>query len=279
MILLAVSCSTNTSDPVKETFPSIRKDADKTAMVTKFYNVSAGFIEIIDEEDVDLKEYFKRLGVTFPKGSHIKHVSSVSRLVVTNTLINNVRVEEILQQLNIQPTQIRFTAEVIKVNRKYIQLGDHNTLAGVLKNLANNKKETITSFRHTSMNGLEALISDIETQAVTLNDKGEIRLVDIGHTLEVTGQVDPDGYSAQVEFKWIMSTINGEADVLVAGKKVEVNLISKKIIETCIMIWDGETFYQEISGKGAKERIFLKLRLQLVRPDGFLLRPSKKRKK
>jgi len=66
-------------------------------------------------EEVDLKEFFKEMGVEWPNKSQIKFVSGLGKLVVANTLENLTVFEKVLSILNVVPYQIEIEARFIEV--------------------------------------------------------------------------------------------------------------------------------------------------------------------
>jgi len=66
-------------------------------------------------EEVDLKEFFKEMGVEWPNRSSIKFVSGLGKLVVANTLENLTVFEKVLSILNVVPYQIEIEARFIEV--------------------------------------------------------------------------------------------------------------------------------------------------------------------
>ena len=103
-------------------------------METKFFNVPAGMLEIIPNSD-DLavgddaggnggqnwQNYFKNMGVTFPGGAKLSFVTSVNRLVVTNTVANNQLIQEIIDNLNTGSAQVNVEAKVVDISWNAMQ--------------------------------------------------------------------------------------------------------------------------------------------------------------
>lgn len=65
---------------------------------------------------VDPLSFFQNYGVDFPEGAKIAYNSRTSRLIVTNTPTNLRKVEQILRELNIQPTQVTIESKFIEIS-------------------------------------------------------------------------------------------------------------------------------------------------------------------
>ncbi len=101
---------------------------------TRFYPVDAGFMRaevtrsiggFADDDDddddaggaVDPRQFFESLGVEFPQGARISHDPRTSKLIVTNTPESLRKVEEILRELNVQPTQVTIEAKFVEIRQ------------------------------------------------------------------------------------------------------------------------------------------------------------------
>lgn len=105
---------------------------------TRFYPVEAGVLDAertrsgnlaIGEGDawgggaaadggaaqVDLQEFFTGLGVDFPADSKISYFQRTGRLIVHNTPENLRKLERVLQEINVTPTQVTIEAKFIEV--------------------------------------------------------------------------------------------------------------------------------------------------------------------
>ena len=113
-------------------------------MITRFYPVKVGIFdmerttqaEALDEWGVDedagaqteesgigsqnIKQYFSDLGVNFPEESTIAFDQRTSKLIVHNTEQNLRKIEEILRELNITPTQV-IEAKFVEINQEDLE--------------------------------------------------------------------------------------------------------------------------------------------------------------
>ncbi|MDE0837937.1 MAG: type II and III secretion system protein, partial [Kiritimatiellae bacterium] len=63
------------------------------------------------------KEFFGRLGVTWPRGSSIQYISSIGKLLVANTAENLTVFEEKLADLDVVPRQIEIEARFVEIGQ------------------------------------------------------------------------------------------------------------------------------------------------------------------
>jgi general secretion pathway protein D len=68
-------------------------------------------------EGADWKAAFEDMGVKWPKGSSIKYVSAMGKLIVANTDDNLTVFEQILEQLNVVPNQVEIEARFVEVSQ------------------------------------------------------------------------------------------------------------------------------------------------------------------
>jgi type II secretory pathway component GspD/PulD (secretin) len=111
--------------------------AQEPAMITRSYSVVPGVEERIgtisaelgtagDEADFiaigtsnltrergDWKTFFETMGVPFPEGASIRYVPSIGKIVITNTPENVAKFEEVLADLNVEPSQIEIEAHFV----------------------------------------------------------------------------------------------------------------------------------------------------------------------
>lgn len=116
-------------------------------MELRFYSVEAGVFDTIrtrtssagfdtgDDDDEDttteesdgrsqserLRDYFTERGVEFPQGSKIAWNARTSKLIVYNTLENQRRIEKILIEENVMPTQVTIEAKFVEVQQTDLQ--------------------------------------------------------------------------------------------------------------------------------------------------------------
>ncbi len=74
--------------------------------------------DALDTGGADWKESFGQMGVTWPKGSSIKYVSAMGKLVVNNTANNLTVFERVLAELNVVPSQIEIESRFVEVGQK-----------------------------------------------------------------------------------------------------------------------------------------------------------------
>jgi general secretion pathway protein D len=69
----------------------------------------------------ELKDYFEKMGVKFPKGSSITYNSAIGKVIVGNTAENLAIFERILPELNVVPKQVEIEARFVEVNETDLQ--------------------------------------------------------------------------------------------------------------------------------------------------------------
>jgi Flp pilus assembly secretin CpaC/tetratricopeptide (TPR) repeat protein len=80
---------------------------------------------------VNVQQFFESFGVQFPFGARISYYSRTGKLVVHNTSDNLRKVERILQEINITPTQVTIEAKFVEVDQTSLEsLGFDWTLLG-----------------------------------------------------------------------------------------------------------------------------------------------------
>ncbi|MFA5204915.1 MAG: hypothetical protein WC708_10990 [Lentisphaeria bacterium] len=126
--------------------------ADKSVplkdLETRFYSVEAGVLDSTktrkaksikgkegdsEEEDTgaegasaggvatdaqSLKAFFQSFGVDFPTGSRVAYNQRTSKLIVHNTPENLLKVEKVLNEINVTPTQVTIEAKFVEVNQQ-----------------------------------------------------------------------------------------------------------------------------------------------------------------
>jgi Flp pilus assembly secretin CpaC/tetratricopeptide (TPR) repeat protein len=90
------------------------------SMETRYFPVSATVAEsVVTPEGGDKPDWmahFKKFSIEFPPGAKIAYVAGVSRLVVTNTDENLIKIESIIRQLDIPTTQVSIEAKILDVD-------------------------------------------------------------------------------------------------------------------------------------------------------------------
>lgn len=138
--------------------------ADKSVplkdLETRFYSVEAGVIDSAktrkaksikgrdgdtEEEDTgaeagtgggiatdaaSLQKFFRDFGVDFPTGSRVAYNQRTSKLIVHNTPENLVKIEKVLQEINVTPTQVTIEAKFVEVNQQNMEALGFNWLLG-----------------------------------------------------------------------------------------------------------------------------------------------------
>lgn len=68
-------------------------------------------------EKGDIRKFFEDAGVPFPAGTSIAYNSSISKLIVANTPDNLEKLEQILSEINAQPSQVEIEARFVELNQ------------------------------------------------------------------------------------------------------------------------------------------------------------------
>jgi len=107
-------------------------------MVTRFYPVSSSVFNVlketgeragglIDDDSVDVggetsvEEYLKAMGVKFNAGAKVNYIEGVSRLVLTNTVTEQRRVQKILNELQVEAAQVIVESKFVEINQSNIE--------------------------------------------------------------------------------------------------------------------------------------------------------------
>ena len=112
------------------------KSVQLDTMEVRFYNVPAGFLDLVsetvtvtdivdsgigdaggDETKKSVSAYFNEFGVLFDAGAQISFIQSVNRLVVKNTPTEHAKVERILKELAPAANQIVVESKFYEVNQ------------------------------------------------------------------------------------------------------------------------------------------------------------------
>jgi type II secretory pathway component GspD/PulD (secretin) len=105
-------------------------------VVTRLYPVQPSILDVIVEREEntdrtgefvemgssrtsmkksDVKDFFEKSGVQFPKGTSISYNPTISQLIVANTLENLEVFERILSRLNVIPNQVEIEARFVEI--------------------------------------------------------------------------------------------------------------------------------------------------------------------
>jgi general secretion pathway protein D len=107
-----ISRSYNVLPTLQERVSSVRREMGSSQRDT------GGFMEPIadlDDTRADWKEFFKSMGVEWPDGSSVAYVPSIGKLQVANTEENLSKLESVLEDLNVTPSQIEIEARFVEV--------------------------------------------------------------------------------------------------------------------------------------------------------------------
>jgi len=231
--------------------------ADKSVplkdLETRFYSVEAGVIDSAktrkaksikgkdgdtQEEDTDtsgqgssgiatdaasLQKFFRDFGVDFPTGSRVAYNQRTSKLIVHNTPENLVKIEKVLQEINVTPTQVTIEAKFVEVNQQNIEALGFNWLLGTYnptnyfldkgsdKNAFKIFKQipgASSPFDSQLSNGLRGFSSALATSGDSLFAPKDGNILNI------------DGVIGNTEFQVMISALSqsGQADLLSAPK-------------------------------------------------------------
>ena len=80
----------------------------------------------VEEEDggaaaQDLMQFFYDFGISFPQGARISYYQRTGKLVVHNTPENLRKIEKVLQEINVTPTQVTIEAKFVEVVQNDLQ--------------------------------------------------------------------------------------------------------------------------------------------------------------
>ena len=108
-------------------------------VITRLYPVQPSILDvIIEKEDVDfdtdddegfgfqastrttirrgdVKDFFQKAGVPFPVGTSITYNAGISKLIVANTPENHDKLERVLAEINLTPSQVEIEARFVEV--------------------------------------------------------------------------------------------------------------------------------------------------------------------
>ena len=144
--------------------PSVQIDE----MVTRFYPVNSSVFASLQEsapqgggndlvggiqdlgggeDEQNVQSYLEAMGVQFPAGAQVAYLPGVSRLVVTNTVTEQRRIQEILNQLQVEAAQVIIESKFVEVNQTSLdefgfewalqQTASHNEGINFIPNLEN----------------------------------------------------------------------------------------------------------------------------------------------
>jgi general secretion pathway protein D len=119
--------------------PSVKIDE----MVTRFYPVNSSVFSALSDtapqstggeldldsdfdatrggdggDGQDIRKYLESLGVQFPAGAQVAYLQGVSRLIVTDTVTEQRRIQEILNQLQVEAAQVIIESKFVEINQR-----------------------------------------------------------------------------------------------------------------------------------------------------------------
>ena len=107
-----------------------------------------GIEDVAGEDEGNVKQYLEAMGVQFPAGANVAYLPNVSRLVVTNTVTEQRRVQEIINQLQVEAAQIIIETKFVEINQGDLEefgfqwalqeAGTMNDTINLIPNLENN---------------------------------------------------------------------------------------------------------------------------------------------
>ena len=65
-----------------------------------------------------VRKYLEAMGVQFPAGAQVAYLQGVSRLVVTDTVTEQRRIQEILNQLQVEAAQVIIESKFVEINQR-----------------------------------------------------------------------------------------------------------------------------------------------------------------
>jgi general secretion pathway protein D len=231
--------------------------ADKSVplkdLETRFYSVEAGVIDSAktrkaksikgkdgdtEEEDTgaeagtgggiatdaaSLQKFFRDFGVDFPTGSRVAYNQRTSKLIVHNTPENLVKIEKVLQEINVTPTQVTIEAKFVEVNQQNMEALGFNWLLGTYNptNYFLDKGSDKNAFK---------IFKQIPGGAYPFNTELSNGLRGFGDALKTSGGalfaptagniLNVDGVIGNTEFQVLISALSqsAQADLLSAPK-------------------------------------------------------------
>ena len=150
-------------------------------IVTRMYPVQPSILDVIIEREAeeerggefiemggaetkmrraDVKEFFERAGVPFPKGTSITYNPAISQLIVANTPENLEIFERILAQLNVIPRQVEIEA-------KFVEIAEDRLEELGLEWILTDNWELATKKSSAPVSGKERIQVDADTEGFT----------------------------------------------------------------------------------------------------------------
>ena len=140
------------------------------------------------EDEKSVENYLKAMGVQFAAGSTVAYLRGVSRLVVTNTVTEQRRIQEILNQLQVNAAQVIIESKFVEINQGNLeefgfqwslqQTAAHNERINFIPNLEN-QYNVITPGEDNNGDG-------------DFDDPGLIEIIDVGPPAITNTIFEPD---------------------------------------------------------------------------------------
>lgn len=264
--------------------------ADDTNLVLRLFPISIGQIHLdrpptnfltepyltgaSKEAAQDIKEFYRKCGVSFPKGAYVAYDPRASLLHHFNTEENQKRFGQIVRQIEGIPCQVQFDAAFVDFPRAQIErLARGNgraapDTAALLELWKSGQGTLLHSLKLTTRSGVNAQVqsvseviyptefrtpdatnsADAATSALPVPDAFNTR--EVGAILNVTPTVGPDNRTIDVVMapeitappEWRMLTVTGiDADGRDLVLEVPQPVFHSRNITTCIVLQDGET--------------------------------------
>ncbi|MBT3381136.1 MAG: tetratricopeptide repeat protein [Lentisphaerae bacterium] len=262
-------------------------------METRYYSVQAGILdgggrrrgphhsidwgEDDDDDDdgtvfMDLKGLFRDFGMEFPVGSRVSYYQRVGKLIIHNTVAEHERIERILQQINVTPTEVRIGFELIEVLDpalvRDLPAGAVHEMA--LKALPGESWRVLHRASAVTLSGNTTVVLALEpgpkpAAKQTAGAPGEAdktaKAEDVpveGATVAVTPTVAADGYSIDLELRYDVSDPT----------------LPELRTETKVIVWDGESVTFQLAGGEAEDsqNLYLIVSATLLNPAGLPIR-------
>ncbi len=106
----------NVKDRLTSLGQAFKRSGDGRAEDAGFTSIGTD-VSLGSSEEVDWKTVFEEMGVEWPRGSKIRHIESIGKIVVANTLDNLEIFEQVLKEINVVPSQIEIEARFVEVQQ------------------------------------------------------------------------------------------------------------------------------------------------------------------
>jgi hypothetical protein len=96
-----------------------RDDPDGAPIDMRMYSVKPVFGDVTRDffpASSDVKQSFKMMGVSWPKGSQITYNPVMGKVIVANTEENHLKIKNLLRELDVIPMQVQLTAQFFRLD-------------------------------------------------------------------------------------------------------------------------------------------------------------------